>query len=71
MHDAIDPTLISKLKYTLQIPYNHSSSKAFCFSLSIAFAHRALFGVDTVEGLAQFDLSKGEPEIPLRWKLER
>ncbi|CAG7932841.1 unnamed protein product [Penicillium olsonii] len=36
--------------------------------LSLALAHGALFGVNTVDDLAQFDLSNGE--IPLRWKDE-
>ncbi|KAJ5268057.1 hypothetical protein N7524_006097 [Penicillium chrysogenum] len=36
--------------------------------LSLALAHGAIYGVDTVDDLAQFDLSNGE--IPLRWKEE-
>ena len=36
--------------------------------LSLALAHGALFGVNTVDDLAKFDLSNGE--IPLRWKNE-
>ncbi|KAI2741899.1 hypothetical protein DTO013E5_5321 [Penicillium roqueforti] len=36
--------------------------------LSLALAHGALFRVNTVDDLAQFDLSNGE--IPLRWKDE-
>ncbi|KAJ5829188.1 uncharacterized protein N7525_007441 [Penicillium rubens] len=36
--------------------------------LSLALAHGAIYGVDTVDDLAQFDLSNGE--IRLRWKEE-
>lgn len=36
--------------------------------LSLALAHGAIYGVNTVEDLAQFDLSNGE--IWLRWKDE-
>lgn len=35
---------------------------------SLALAHGAIYGVDTVDDLAQFDLSNGE--IHLRWKEE-
>ncbi|KAJ6171572.1 hypothetical protein N7470_000639 [Penicillium chermesinum] len=37
--------------------------------LAIALQHGALFGIETVEDLAQYDLSDGRP-IPLRWKDE-
>lgn len=37
--------------------------------LAIALQHGALFGIETVEDLAQYDLSSGRP-IPLRWKDE-
>lgn len=36
--------------------------------LALALTHGALFGVDTVDDLAKFDLSAGE--VPLRWKNE-
>jgi hypothetical protein len=37
--------------------------------LAIALQHGALFGIETVDDLANFDLSGGQP-IELRWKEE-
>jgi hypothetical protein len=36
--------------------------------LALALTHGALFGVDTIDDLAKFDLSARE--VPLRWKNE-
>lgn len=39
------------------------------FLLAIALQHGALFGIETVDDLAKYDLSSGKP-IELRWKDE-
>ena len=42
------------------------------FLLTIALADGALFGIESIEDLTEFDLRKsGHSQIPLRWKEDR